>query len=536
MIAVVLSLVAIVLAVVAVVAMGMRSMNRRESSLPPERLKQMAEKEEQTHARSTDEFAAHEPRMANFSPDFSPIDAPKPKPVRTGQRGKRGVDEWGNPRSDDDDEEFWASIRSDATEGGFGAGGTVAARKGASRPVDDDDRPSRADDRPARAGDGPSRAGDRPARADDRPARAGDRTGERPALRSVERQRPERERTAERQRPERPAERRRPPRREPVAAVDPDAATVQAPLPQRPLRAVPPPSAGLADLVEPAPRPAPSASDLADQRTVTFAAPTPDVMSVLRGGGQLGSPGRPESLSSSGSFPAAGGPRPVTGSGPIPAGPRAAAGVPPESGAFSAASSGAFPVAPVTPLHGAPISDPFPTAYQDTAETTWPRAASGSWPAAPVADILDDDAPSVGGSWPASPAVSPSRASYEVSNGWAVADDSEPLTGPSPATGVPTAPARAVARDDVFSAPSVPGPPVPPAPMGMSIAYETGDITIVPPSEVPWPQPPANSSNWPSYSEMYGGDPEQPRPPQGGDPRDPRVRRGQEHDFPDYYR
>jgi hypothetical protein len=72
--------------------------------------------------------------------------------------------------------------------------------------------------------------------------------------------------------------------------------------------------------------------------------------------------------------------------------------------------------------------------------------------------------------------------------------------------------------------------------MGMSIAYETGDITIVPPSEVPWPQPPANSSNWPSYSEMYGGDPEQPRPPQGGDPRDPRVRRGQEHDFPDYYR
>ncbi|MEV0203478.1 hypothetical protein, partial [Nonomuraea sp. NPDC050691] len=101
----------------------MRSMSRRESSLPPERLKQMIEKEEQTHARSTDEFAAHEPRMANFSPDFSPIDEVKPKPVRTGQRGKRGVDEWGNPTTDADDEEFWATIRSDATEGGFGARG-----------------------------------------------------------------------------------------------------------------------------------------------------------------------------------------------------------------------------------------------------------------------------------------------------------------------------------------------------------------------------------------------------------------------------
>ncbi|HEX4813632.1 MAG TPA: hypothetical protein VFV66_12865, partial [Nonomuraea sp.] len=127
MIAVVVSLVAVVLLVLVVVALGVRSMSRRESSLPPERLKEMAEKEEKTHARSTDEFAAHEPRMANFSPDFSPIDAPKPKPVRTGQRGKRGVDEWGNPTNDDDDEEFWANIRSDAEQGGFGAGGTVAA-------------------------------------------------------------------------------------------------------------------------------------------------------------------------------------------------------------------------------------------------------------------------------------------------------------------------------------------------------------------------------------------------------------------------
>ncbi len=170
MIAVVVSLVAVVLLVLVVVALGMRSMNRRESSLPPERLKEMAEKEGLTHARSTDEFAASEPKMSKFSPDFSPIDERKAKPVRTGQRGKRGVDEWGNPHSDDEDEEFWANIRSDAEEGGFGAGGTVAARKGASRPVDRQ-RPA---DQPG--------GGERPGAAErERPAAA---ERERPAART----------------------------------------------------------------------------------------------------------------------------------------------------------------------------------------------------------------------------------------------------------------------------------------------------------------------------------------------------------------
>ncbi|PZG02290.1 hypothetical protein C1J01_47445, partial [Nonomuraea aridisoli] len=228
MIAVVVSLVAVVLLVLVVVALGMRSMSRRESSLPPERLKEMAEKEEMTHARSTDEFAAHEPRMTNFSPDFSPIDAPKQKPVRTGQRGRRGVDEWGNPSNDEDDEEFWASIRSDAEEGGFGADGTVAARKASSRPVERE--------------------------------RSADPLPERPARRSERRRAPQ------------PAS----------AAADPDATTVQAPLPQR----QPAAAAGLADLVEPSPRPAPSQTELADQRTVTFAAPTPDVLSILGAGAQ----------------------------------------------------------------------------------------------------------------------------------------------------------------------------------------------------------------------------------------------------------
>ncbi|TDB94217.1 hypothetical protein E1267_42940, partial [Nonomuraea longispora] len=265
MIAVVVSLVAVVLLVLVVVALGMRSMNRRESSLPPERLKEMAEKEESTHARSTDEFAAHEPRMRNFSPDFSPIDQPKaPKPARSGQRGRRGVDEWGNPTSDDEDEEFWANIRSDAEEGGFGAGGTVAARKGASRPVERE--------RPAEQ---------RAERRAERPAESG---GERPADRSASR-------PAER-RSERPGKRAdRSARPRPVAAsADPDATTVQGPLPQRQPAASNHSSgnhsSGLADLVEPVKPAVPAQSDPADQRTVTFSASAGDVMSILAPGAQ----------------------------------------------------------------------------------------------------------------------------------------------------------------------------------------------------------------------------------------------------------
>ncbi|RSM97669.1 hypothetical protein DMB42_46395 [Nonomuraea sp. WAC 01424] len=482
MIAVVVSLVAVVLLVLVVVALGMRSMNRRESSLPPERLKEMAEKEEMTHARSTDEFAAHEPRMANFSPDFSPIDEVKQKPVRTGQRGRRGVDEWGNPTTDNEDEEFWANIRSDAEEGGFGAGGTVAARKGASRPV-------------------------------------------------------EREQPAQRR--ERPAE--RPAKPQPVAAADPNAATIQAPLPQRQPAAA---AANLADLVEPAKRPvpaAPSASDMADQRTVTFAAPTPDVLSILGAGAQPVVPtSRPEPQPVSGSYPAvpaAGGSFPAAS----PSYPAAAA-----SGSYpGVASSGSFPAAPVTPIHGAPTSDPFP-AYNNAAdplETTWtggaPAAAtSGSWPAASP-DILDDPAPASGSyggqgsSWPAfaeQPATTPSAAvsypaSYEVRSGWAVADDSgTPITGPSPAAGTPTVPGRAVsAYDDVLSAPPASSQP-------SSTAYETGDFAAGPATPA-WPEPPSGTANWPTY----GGQAQGSAAPGQGDNGGGR-RRAPEQDYNDYYR
>ncbi|MEU7000601.1 hypothetical protein [Nonomuraea sp. NPDC046570] len=440
MTAVVLSLVAVVLLVLVVVALGMRSMNNRESSLDPERLKALAERDEQTQTRSTDQFAAAEPRMNSFSPDFSPIDEHRqPKPVRTGQRGKRGVDEWGTPSGEDDDEAFWANIRNDAEEGGFGAGGTVAARKGASRPVAS----------------------------------------------------------------------------EPAAATgDPHATTVQAALPPRPAAPpVPAPaaaSAGLADLMEPAKRPAPATSELADQRTVTFAAPTPDVLSILSGGAQTTPQQRPASTVSS--FPAA-----QPGSGSFPA--------------VNAAGSGSFPAVSPTPIHGAPTSDPFPAAYTNAAdplESTWqaqppaaPATASGSWPASPSPDILDDPGPSTGSSWPAfeAPVREPAYpASYEVRSGWAAIDDSDALTGPTPASSTPTAPTRAVpAYDDLLSAPSE--------------AYSYGP-PATPAAPAAWPEPPAANASWPSYGEMYGT----PEAGAQNGQRGGHHRPTPEQEYPDYYR
>ncbi|WP_143590314.1 hypothetical protein [Thermoactinospora rubra] len=496
MTAVIVILVAVVLLVLVVVALGMRSMNKRESSLPPERMKELAEKEELKKARSTDEFAAHEPRMTNFSPDFSPIDEEeKPKPVRTGQRGKRGVDEWGNVTSDDEDEEFWASIRSDAAEGGFGASGTVKARKAASS-------------------------------ADRRPAPG-----------------------------------------------DPNAATVQAPLPQRQVSASSPKPAPI-----PAPAPAaashaeprtPSQKDLADQRTVTFAAPTPDVMSILGPGSKpvpppsSGNAFTPASASTSGSFPAANGtssgsfpaangttsgsftPANGTTSGSFPAANGTTSGSFPAatgspSGSFPAvgasSTSGSFPAAtpsgsyPASPIHGAPNSDPFP-AYANAAdalESTWqtppPSSTSGSWPASP--DILDDPAPASGsGSWPAfeaarpaAPAASYSASSYEVRPGYA-APDGDALTGPSPAVGTPTAPGRAVSPyDDVLSSP----------------AYERAGYSTpaAPSSPAAWPEPPADM--WPSYGQVYGSQ-QQEAGARGG--RASRRRSADpQQDYPDYYR
>ncbi|HUR01222.1 MAG TPA: hypothetical protein VM347_01665, partial [Nonomuraea sp.] len=478
-------------------------------------------------------------------------DEVRQKPVRTGQRGKRGVDEWGNPHTDVEDEEFWANIRSDAEEGGFGAGGTVAARKGASRPVE---RPS---ERPA------ERPAGRPAERDKQPTAA--------------------------QREQRPgAKRERPGKREPVTA-DPNAATIQAPLPNRPNRSRsqrPTPAAAssdLADLVESAQRPAPTAAELADQRTVTFSAPTPpDVMSILGVGAQQVPPTRPQPGSGTGSFPAVGsatslstnspattsGSFPAVGSGSFPATPASS-----NSGSFVATpapNSGSFPATPVSPISGAPTSAPFTIygANTDPLETTWTNnnqpivpTASGSWPALPHHDILDDPAPGApsSDSWPAfepqQPAAAPRAsfpASYEVRAGWAVADDSDPLTGPSPATGTPTAPARSVsAYDDVLSGPSIQPAPqhfayetgditsLPPGQIAQTFAYETGDITSVPPGQMPagWGDPSVGSGAWPNYGETYGGTPETGAR-SGGNTQSGGHRRATtpEQEFPDYYR
>ncbi|MGV9306899.1 hypothetical protein ACWDLG_26310 [Nonomuraea sp. NPDC003727] len=493
MTAVVLVLVAVVLLVLVVVALGMRSMNKRESSLPPERLKAMAEKEEMTQARSTDEFAAHEPRMSNFSPDFSPIDqAKQPKPVRTGQRGRRGVDEWGNGAAEDDDEEFWANIRNEATEGGFGAGGTVKARMAASRPVE-----------PERPAADPS----------------GERTVQLPL-------------------PPRPAAAAAaPPAPAAAAPAAPAASAPPAPA-ARPARstrssraaarAAAAAAAAERPLVEPAPaaepRPAVSTSDLADQRTVTFAAPTPDVMSILGAGAKPVPPPQPEPQPNSGSFSAFG------------------------SNSFPAVNSGSFPSVPAAPVHGAPTSDPFPAYGAADAETTWQSAQqparqsaqqpaqqpaagqnSGSWPAPPAHDVLDAAAPA--SSWPAFETYTQPAAafpnSYEVRSGWAAPDDDALVTGPTPAATTPTAPGRAVSPyDDVLGGGAQRA-------SGYEPQAQTQATPYAPPATpAAWPEQPAAGGSWPSYGEMYG----QEEPESARQGRRGNHHRAPDQDYPDYYR
>ncbi|MER7370205.1 hypothetical protein ABT353_46550, partial [Nonomuraea wenchangensis] len=223
------------------------------------------------------------------------------------------------------------------------------------------------------------------------------------------------------------------------------------------------------------------------------------------------------------------------------------------SGSFPAAtptSSGSFPIAHPAPIHGAPTSDPFPAAYNgapaDALDTTWTTpapTASGSWPAGPVADILDDPAPAASypgpaGSWPAfdQPASRSSYpASYEVRPGWAVADDSDPVTGPSPATSTPTVPNRAVSASASY--PDVLSTPTPASPPSAYPAYETGDITSLPASA--WPEPPVAGgaqAPWPGY----GAQPQPAAPqaaPNAADGTTPGGRRRREQDYPhDYYR
>ncbi|MFJ2029774.1 hypothetical protein [Streptosporangium sp. NPDC087985] len=503
MIAVVMSLVAVVLLVLVVVALGMRSMNRRESALPAERLREMAEKEAQTPVTSIDDFATREPKMNHFSPDLTPFDEPKPprQPRPASSRGKRGMNEFG--QADDYDDDYWTRLQAD--EGGFG--GSLGARMGASRPVEEND----------------------PFQAN-----ADSATVQVPL-----------------------------PSKTPSPRMDADAVTTQAPLPNRTPAPRPAPTpapasastslpSGLADLIGPVqPNPAPTSAALAEQRTVTFAAPTPGAFGESRpprsssrrsrgnrnsgSGPGNGGPSRPDPLSDplGGSYPRGTGP--ATSSGSMPA----LGGSPnPEPGIGSLTpmppmgptTSGGFPVAPGTdPLSGSPYgtTPPPPTSDNPWAQATAP--GSGGWPAANTADILDDPAPSYN-SYQAPVYNAPPAASYEVSSGWATIDD-DALTGPTPAISTPTGPSRSVSPHE--------GRPVEARPGG-GYGYDPHQqSTPAPPAAWPDPAPgggDGTNTNWPSYGDLYGAPPAAtPEGPGHADSRGNR-RRPQEPDYPDYYR
>ncbi|MEV7966271.1 hypothetical protein AB0O34_09845 [Sphaerisporangium sp. NPDC088356] len=525
MIAVIFGLVAVVLLVLVVVALGMRSMNRRESNLPPERLRKMAEQADDPNAKrpgrpAEETFfesfpegfdAFQEPERAtarlrpgNGRPASRPAGRPGGRPAPRGKqaasnRGRRGVDEWGE--ADDYDDDYWSRVRAD--DGAFG--GTIAARMGQSRP--DVSSPSNSVPSPAKAAS--------PKDAKDAKEKEG---------------------------------------------VDANAATVQAPLPTRP--------AGLADLVEPSRNTTPSAA-AASERTVTFSAPIPqtpaaDVLGAIgtpqpssrsrrgsrpdpadplgvadsrakprrrsdagndpartapgrgadsrrtdtrRGSGRNAEPGRADtgraatparpdpvradaSRAVTGPFNAG---RPAAGashdplSGPLNTGPLAAAPHPTgslandpltsgalSSGALSGGpapksprSGGSRPAGPLDSSHGA--TGPFDAGRSSTGSYETPRATggsrgSGSFPPAasydplgtgPAAPGATGDFPA-GGSWPAQPAY-PAAGSYDI------LDEPTPASGSSKETWktadyqLPTYDGYA-SRDGYTAAPSAPSP------------------------------------------------------------------------------
>jgi hypothetical protein len=515
MIAVVVSLVAVVLLVLVVVALGMRSMNRRESALPAERLREMAEKEALTPARSSDDFATREPKMGHFTPDLTPFDEPKPprQPRPPSARGKRGLNEFG--QADDYDDDYWTRLQAD--EGGFG--GSLAARMGASRPVEQDH-----------------------------------------------------------------------------PQVDADAVTVQQALPSRPQPPRPAPSpepaiasaslpSNLTDLIAPVqPNPAPTAASLAEQKTVTFAAPTPGAFSPAptpgafgdgrpqrsssrRSGGRTpaqgnGAPSRPDPLSdplggsysrgggrggagrsssttASGSMPALGATGPSgsnTGSGPLPHMPPMG---PTTSGGFPAAPS-ADPFAasyPTRPDSRRPEPRrPEPEPPKPAPDNPWAQATSpqsGGWPATPsTADILDDPGPSYNSYQAPVYNGPPASASYEVSAGWATIDD-DAITGPSPAVSTPTGPSRTVPPHDRSADPR----------SGATGGYGYEPRQATSGSPAAWPEPPvppgSDGASWPTYGDLYGSGPEAAAAaPDGHSSANSRGNhhRSQEPDYPDYYR
>ncbi|WP_066364414.1 hypothetical protein [Herbidospora mongoliensis] len=500
MTAVILGLVAVVLLVLIVVALGMRSMNRRESALSSERIKAMAEgaakkkgsrPAEETFFESFPEGfdAFEEPsKKPPVKPAAKPAGPPRPgsrqgaKPQQRGgkqpagagvgaPRGKRGVDEWGS--NDDYDDDYWSRVRAD--DGAFG--GTIRQRMATPRPVEPEAAPSPA----------------------------------------------------------------------PSGAVDPNAATVQGFLPQRPAAAQPPvqaapvpgvvtpiaatltpgvvtpitgplntgtpsngffsPDTGRVDGLRATP-----SSQLAEQKTVTFSAPTPDLNSPATG--PFTPPGASTDPFSAG---------PSTGmfeSRPGAYDPPATGSFPNRPGYDTGYGSGSFP-APPQP-------EPIPPAYPEP--SGWAVQPAPNYPQPPAAtppawggggDVFDEpQAPRQGSAstWAASdaagyqmpappptyndfstgayqtgnlPAVPP-PGSYEVSAGWATIDDSDSVTGYG---------------YDQQGYPAEAAPPAPPAP------------------------PQNTGGSWPSYDELY---PEQTTRSGGG--RRGTHRGNPETDQPDYYR
>ncbi|WP_329429311.1 hypothetical protein OG339_11100 [Streptosporangium sp. NBC_01495] len=526
MIAVVVSLVAVVLLVLVVVALGMRSMNRRESALPAERLREMAEKEALTPTMSSDDFATREPKMNHFTPDLTPFDEPKPprQPRPPSSRGKRGLNEFG--QVDDYDDDYWTRLQAD--EGGFG--GSLAARMGASRPVEQEGQKADAD--------------------------------------AV---------TVQAPLPTRPQPSRNTPQRPPAppARPAPEPAIASASLPS-----------GLSDLVAPVqPNPAPTAASLADQKTVTFAAPTPGAFgesrpsraSSRRGGNRAssqpaaqsaqgggsprpaqGGPSRPDPLNDplGGSYPRRGASSapngansrpngagsPANGNGTPGARPGPAVGRPGGGGApmppMGPTTSGGFPAAadPLAASHRNPQQPP--KVGSNPADNPWAQAtspSSGGWPAANTADILDDPGPSYS-SYQTPVYGAPPAGSYEVSSGWATIED-DAITGPSQAVSTSTGPSRTV--------PPTPDRPADPRGGAATGGYGYEPRQASPASPAAWPEPGtpngSDATSWPSYGELYGTAPAAPETAATGAEARGRENRGNHHraqepDYPDYYR
>ncbi|MEV0967923.1 hypothetical protein [Microtetraspora glauca] len=553
MIAVIFGLVAVVLLVLVVVAMGMRSMNRRESALSPERIKAMAENKGPKPRRPAEDtffesfpkgFDAFEEPPAKRP--AGPRPAPRPggrqasRPAQRGgkqpaaARGRRGVDEWGE--QDDYDDDYWTRVRAD--DGGYdGAAGGQAGtpRTGAASP--DPDAVTLQGSLPQHSGASGLADLVEPRRATPASALAEQKTmtfsaPASDALSALGTPAPA-------SRPDPLLDRGAPMPTGPFAASQPSG-PFPAPLAGDPLDtsrgsgsfeavrgATPPtgpfesviPSTGMFEAIRdtgPAPSTASATGSFED------AIPSTGMFEAIRDTGPA-----PTSARSTGSFETA---VPSTGMFERPA----SYDVPPAdpygpTGRFTSDTGPSYAVPPASPapLPSTPSSTPpVDEPVWGQASHTPPPAATPVWPGA--RDVLDDPEPPHGYQTPSYGGYSsdqtypptPTSSSYEVSAGWATIDDSDTVTGPTPASGLPTSPSRAVSpTSDASSA-----APYEPDYYGQD--RQQGYPSTPEPSA--WPEQNPGGS-WPSYDELYGGATPEPSGRRGS-------HRTPESDYPDYYR